>query len=202
VVSSSLGGTQVSIGGVLAPLIYASANQLNVLVPYEAAAAIQQSGQVNMTITSATGTSETLPLTVVQAQPNIFAILNANGSVNSASNPAVMGETVSILVSGAGAVKPALPDGTIAGSPAPAPALQVQADSYYTIFEGVGGGVGTDTVTPAYAGSIPGMVIDMLEVNMQVPNLNLQGPPPFGVGVAVGGAVSPSVPFYVSSPAN
>jgi uncharacterized protein (TIGR03437 family) len=196
-VSNSLGGTQVSIGGVLAPLIYASSNQLNVLVPYEA------SGQVNMTITSAAGSSQTLPLTVVQAQPNIFMILNSDGSVNSASNPAAVGATVSILVSGVGALKPALPDGTIAGSPPPAPALQVQANFYFDIFEGFSAGVGTDSVTPTYAGSIPGMVMDMLKVNASTPNLNMMGPPPFSVGIAVGvSAVSPPVQFYVASPAN
>jgi uncharacterized protein (TIGR03437 family) len=202
VVSNSLGGTQVSIGGVLAPLIYASENQINVLVPYETQTALSQGGQVNITITSAAGTSQTLPLQAVPVQPNIFVILNSDGGVNSTSNPAAVGETVSILVSGAGALKPSLPDGTIAGSPAPAPALQVQANFYFDIFEGFSAGVGTDTVTPAYAGSIPGAVIDLLRVAAQAPNLNMMGPPPFGVAVSVGGAVSPSVPFYVASPAN
>ncbi len=204
VVTGSLGGTQVSIGGVLAPLIYASTNQINMLVPYEAAATIpiQGSGQVNMTITSAAGTSQTLPLQVVPAQPNIFVVLNSDGSVNSASNPAAVGETVSILVSGAGALNSSLPDGTIAGSPAPAPALKVQADFYFTIFEGFGSGVGTDTVTPAYAGSIPGMVMDMLRVDAQAPNLNMQGPPPFSAAVTVGDVSTPAVPFYVTNPAN
>ncbi len=202
VVSNSLGGTQVSIGGVLAPLIYASANQINVLVPYEAAAMIPLagSGQVNMTITSAAGTSQTLPLQVVQVQPNIFAVVNSDGSVNSSSNPAAVGETVSILVSGAGALNPTLPDGTIAGSPAPAPALLVQADFSFTIFEGFGGGVAIDSITPAYAGSIPGVVMDLLRVGAQAPNLHMMGPPPFGVAVSVGGSVSPSVPFYVATP--
>ena len=193
-VSSSLGRTQVSIGGVLAPLIYASTNQINVLVPYEA------SGQVNMTITSAAGSSETLPLLVVQTQPNIFVVLNSDGSVNSTLNPAAVGETVSILVSGAGASMPTSPDGTIAGSPAPAPALKVQANFYFTIFEGFGAGVGTDTVTPTYAGSIPGMVIDMLWVDAQAPNLNIMGPPPFGVAVVVGDSTLPEFPFYAASP--
>jgi uncharacterized protein (TIGR03437 family) len=203
VVSSSLGGTQVSIGGVLVPLIYASTNQLNVLVPYETAATIpiEGSGQVNMTITSAAGTSQTLPLQVIQAQPNIFVVLNSDGSVNSASNPAAVGATVSILVSGAGALNPTLPDGMIAGSPAPAPALKVQADFTFEIFEGFGAGVGVDTVAPSYAGSIPGMVMDMLEVKAPVPNLNMQGPPPFGVAVVVGDSTSPEFPFYVASPA-
>jgi uncharacterized protein (TIGR03437 family) len=194
VVSNSLGGTEVSIGGVFAPLIYASANQINVLIPFEA------SGQVKMTITSAAGASETLALKVVQTQPNIFAILNPDGSVNSAANPATPGATVSILVSGAGALNPTLPDGTIAGSPAPAPALQVQANFYFAIFAGgFGSGPAEVTVTPAYAGGIPGMVMDMLEVNAQAPNLNMQGQPPFGVTISVGDSVSPQVPFYVSN---
>jgi len=201
VVSSSLGGTEVSIGGVLAPLIYASTNQINVLVPYEAAAAIAGSGQVNMTITSAAGTSQTLPLQVVQTQPNIFVILNSDGSVNSASNPAAVGATVSIFVSGEGALNPPLPDGTIAGSPAPAPALKVQANFTFTIFEGFEAGVGVDTVTPAYAGSIPGMVMDLLRVDAQAPNLNMQGPPPFSVAIAMGNSVSPPVSFYVANAA-
>jgi uncharacterized protein (TIGR03437 family) len=204
VVSSSLGGTQVSIGGVLAPLIYASESQINMLVPYETAATIPLtgSGQVNMTITSAAGTSQTLALQVVQTQPNIFVILNSDGSVNSASNPAAVGETVSVLVSGAGALNPGLPDGTIAGSPAPVPVLPVQADFSFEIFEGFGAGEGLDTVTPSYAGSIPGMVINMLRVNAQAPNLSMMGPPPFGAAVAVGGLTSPEVPFFVASPAN
>jgi uncharacterized protein (TIGR03437 family) len=189
--------TQVSIGGVLAPLIYVSENQINVLVPYEAAATIplQGSGQVNMTITSAAGTSQTLTLQVIQTQPNIFAVLNSDGSVNSASNLSAPGDTVSILVSGAGALNPTLPDGTIGGSPAPAPALKVQADFSFTIFEGFSAGVATDTVTPTYAGGIPGAVIDLLRVAAQVPDLTMMGPPPFGVAASVGGSVSPSVLF-------
>jgi uncharacterized protein (TIGR03437 family) len=202
VVSNSLGGTQVSIGGVLAPLIYASANQINVLVPYETAATIPLagSGQVNMTITSAAGTSQTLPLQVAPVQPNIFAVVNSDGSLNSSSNPAAVGETVSILVSGAGALNPTLPDGTIAGSPAPSPALPVQAEFSFTIFEGFSASVAVDSVTPSYAGGIPGVVMDLLRVAAPAPNLNMMGPPPFGVAVSVGGSVSPSVPFYVATP--
>jgi uncharacterized protein (TIGR03437 family) len=200
VVSNSLGGTQVSIGGVLAPLLYASENQINVLMPYEAPATIQGGGQVNMTITTSAGSSQTLALQVVPVQPSIFAVLNSDGSVNSASNPASVGETVSILVSGAGALNPTLPDGTIAGSPAPAPALQVLANFSFTIFEGISSGAGTVTVTPTYAGGIPGAVIDLLRVAAQAPNLTMMGPPPFSAAVVVGNSISPPVLFYLSSP--
>ena len=115
-VATSLGGTRVSFGGVFAPLIYASENQINLLVPYE----VVGSAQVKMTIATGAGSSQTLPLQVVAAQPNIFAVLNSDGSLNSPSRPASPGDTVSILVSGAGALTPSLRDGTIAPSPPPA----------------------------------------------------------------------------------
>ena len=204
-VASSLGGTQVSFDGVLAPLFYAAENQINVLVPYEVA----RSTQANMTITTGAGSSQILPLQVAAAQPNIMAVLNSDGSVNSSSNPASSGETITILVSGAGALSPQLADGTIAASPAPAPAARVQVDFYFTLFAFClvdcppNIGIGTLTAAPAYAGGIPGTVIDMLRVDVPVPaNLYMAGPPPFGVTVGVGNSTSPKLQFYLAASAN
>ena len=199
VVATSLGGTRVSFGGVFAPLIYASENQINLLVPYEVAG----SAQVNTIVTTAAGSSQTLPLQVVAAQPNIFAVVNSDGSLNSASHPAAPGETVSIFVSGAGALNPRLPDGTIALSPALAPAATIQVDFYFGIFEGFGAGIGTLAATPVYAGGIPGTAIDLLRVDVPVPaQLVIAGPPPFSVGVAAGNSTSPALPLYVAVPSN
>jgi uncharacterized protein (TIGR03437 family) len=128
-VTNSLGGTQVSFDGISAPRIYASDSQINVLVPYE----IKEGKQVNMRISTDAGSSQTGPLLVVPVQPNAFAVLNSDGSVNSASNPASKGAIVSILVSGAGVLIPSLPDGTIATSPAPAPALPVLVNFSYSL---------------------------------------------------------------------
>jgi uncharacterized protein (TIGR03437 family) len=195
-VSSFLGGTRVSFDGVSAPLIYVAENQINLLVPYEVAG----SPQTNMTITTTAGTSQTLPLQVVATQPNIFVIFNSDGTLNSSTNPASVGETVSILVSGAGALRPGLPDGTIAASPAPVPAATVQVDLSFVIFEGFSSTVGSLSFTPAYAGGIPGAVIDLLRVDLPVPEqLVMAGPPPFGVAVTVGNATSQTLPFFVTS---
>ena len=204
-VASSLGGTQVSFGGVLAPLFYAAENQINVLVPYEVAG----SAQANMKITTGAGSSQTLPLQVTAAQPNIMAVLNSDGSVNSSSHPASSGDTITILVSGAGALSPQLPDGAIAASPAPAPAVNVQVDFHFTLFAFCPVdcppdiGIGTLKATPVYAGGIPGTVIDMLRVDVQVPsNLVSDGPPPFGVAVGAGNSTSPTLRFYLAASAN
>jgi uncharacterized protein (TIGR03437 family) len=204
-VASSLGGTQVSFDGVFAPLFYAAENQINVLVPYEVAG----SAQVNMKITTGAGSSQTLPLQVAAAQPNIMAVLNSDGSRNSSSNPASTGDTVTILLSGAGALNPSQPDGTIAASPAPAPAARIQVNFFFTLFAFClvdcppDIGIGTLAATPAYAGGIPGTVIDLLRVDVPVPaNLYMAGPPPFGVAIGVGNSTSPTPQFYLAAPAN
>ncbi|MGA2133835.1 MAG: SBBP repeat-containing protein [Bryobacteraceae bacterium] len=194
-VATSLAGTQVSFNGVPAPLLYVSANQINLLVPYEVAG----STQVNMTITTGAGSSQVLPLQIVAAQPNIFAVLNANGSFNSAVNPASPGDTVTIIASGAGLLDPQLPDGAISPSPAPVPAAAIQVNFSFVIFEGFGATTGVVTATPAYAGAIPGTVINLLRVSLPVPAaLVAAGPPPFGITLTAGNATSPQVPFYVN----
>jgi uncharacterized protein (TIGR03437 family) len=199
-VASSLGGTQVSFDGTLAPLFYAAENQINVLVPYEVAPGTQ----VNMTITTGSGSSQTLPLQVAAAQPNIMAVLNSDGSLNSSSHPASPGDTITILVSGAGTLVPQLADGAIAASPAPAPALKVQTEFTFTVFAfcladcPINNGIGVMTAAPAYAGGVSGTVIDMLRVDVQVPaTLYQAGPPPFGVAIMVGNSTSPTLPFYL-----
>lgn len=197
VVTNSLGGTQVSFDGIPAPLIYASDSQINVLVPYE----ITAGKQVNMRISTDAGSSQTGPLTVVPVQPNAFAVLNSDGSVNSASNPASEGATVSILVSGAGVLNPSLPDGTIATTPAPAPALPVLVNFSYTLASILVPIFGGQTVTPTYAGGIPGAVMNILRVDAKVPSAIEGAATPtavfrFTATVQVGSAQSPSFVVY------
>jgi uncharacterized protein (TIGR03437 family) len=192
VLANSLGGTQVSFDDILAPLLYAADGQINALVPYE----IAGSKQVNIMITTDAGSSQTGPLQVVPAQPNVFAVLNADGSVNSPSNPASQGAMVSILVSGAGVLNPSLPDGTIAALPAPAPALPVLVHFSYSLPSITVPVFGGQTATPAYAGCIAGAVINMLRVDTNVPE-GLDGAWNFTVTVQVGSSNSPSFPLYL-----
>jgi uncharacterized protein (TIGR03437 family) len=203
-VASSLAGTQVTIGGVPAPLLYVSENQINVLVPYEAASG----GSVNLQITSAAGSSQTVPFDVLQAQPNIFTVLNADGSLNSESNPAQIGSTVSAFVSGAGVLNAPLTDGTIASSPASAPALPVGVVLSYGA-GGFFGGFGVQTVMPTYAGGIPGTVVNLLRVDFPAADLPCSvcrlavqlGAAPSPTGTSYG-AVSPTAPLYLASPSH
>jgi len=184
---------QVSFNGILAPVLYASDGQINLLAPYEIAGRTQ----VNMQITTNAGSSQNLALQVVLVNPNVFVVLNSDGSVNSPANPAPQGSMVTIFASGAGALSPSLPDGAIAASPAPVPAAAVQVDFSYTYFSARQIEFGAQTVTPAYAGGIPGMVVSLLRVDAQVPSVSSAGLN-FTLVIQVGDSKSPSFPLYVA----
>jgi len=194
-VGTAIGATQVSFNGIPAPLLYAADGQINALVPYEIAGA----EQVSLTITTSVGTTITGPLQVVAAQPSIFAVLNPDGSANSYLNPAPAGALVTFLVSGAGGLTPALPDGTIASSPAPAPVLPVFVDFTYDLPSITVPIIGQQSITPSYAASVPGAVIDLLRIDTKVPSLGAGAYSiafMFTATIQVGSTQSATVPVF------
>ena len=162
--ANSLAGVHVLFDGVPAPVIYASAGQVNVVVPY--AVAGKPSTLVQVEYLGALSPPISLP--VAATAPGIFtldssgsgpgAILNvADETVNSPSNPAAPGDWVSIFVTGAGVTTPAAVDGLLAAAPFP----QVNAGVKVTM-----GGVPCQT---NYAGSAPGLLSGLTQINAQVP---------------------------------
>jgi uncharacterized protein (TIGR03437 family) len=103
------GGVRVFFDGIAAPLLYASSNQINAIVPYELAGRTTSQMQVE------NGGVRSTPFTVTlrDAAPGIFtiggsgagqgAIVNQDGTVNSAQNPAARGAAISIYATGEGA---------------------------------------------------------------------------------------------------
>jgi uncharacterized protein (TIGR03437 family) len=166
-VESSLNGLQVTFDGKAAPLIYTSPSQTNLIVPYEVAG--KTSTVMQVTYAAAAGTFQTnaWALPVVAAAPGIFtvdatgtgqgAILNQDGTVNGAANPAARGSVISIYATGEGQTSPAGITGSVTGSNVKTPLLPVTV----TI-----GGIGA---TVQYAGSAPGSVAGLLQVNAVVP---------------------------------
>ena len=133
-------------------------------MPY--AVAGQSSTQVQVDYLGAVSGAITLP--VAATLPGVFtldgsgagagAILNAaDESVNSPSNPVAPGDWVSIFATGAGVTMPAGVDGLLAT----APLSLVQAPVAVTI-----GGIACQI---NYAGSAPGLVAGVLQVNALVP---------------------------------
>jgi uncharacterized protein (TIGR03437 family) len=192
---TSIGATTVSMNGIPAPLLYAADGQINALVPYEIAGA----QQVTLAITSSVGSTTTGPLQVVPVQPSIFAVLNPDGSRNSYRNPAPQGALVTFLVSGAGVLTPALPDGTIAPSPSPAPVLPVSVNFTYDLPSILVPIIEGQSITPAYAAGVPGVVIDLLRVDSKAPDLGAGAAPiafMFSAAIQVGSAQSATVPVF------
>jgi uncharacterized protein (TIGR03437 family) len=143
----------VFFNGIPAPVLYSSAQQINVQVPFK----IAGSSTVQMQVVSSQITnpvSETRTLGVVDQQPAIFLspaafesllpawtpcgtsqsfgqaalALNADGSLNSCTNPASAGSVVTVFLNGYGVVTPSLATGAISQSPAVALTPSISID--------------------------------------------------------------------------
>jgi uncharacterized protein (TIGR03437 family) len=124
-VTTRVGGVAVFFNGVAAPLLYVgpsgdrTSDQINAVVPYGVA------GLTSATlIVEYNGIrSEARSVSVLETDPGIFtsnamgsgqaAVLNQDGTVNSTSNPARVGTTITIFATGEGTVAPAVQDGLV-----------------------------------------------------------------------------------------
>jgi uncharacterized protein (TIGR03437 family) len=173
---------QVFFDGVPAPLLYASAGQVNVVVPYSVAGKFTTELQVEYL--GVLSNSATLP--VAATAPGVFsmagsgqgqgAILNArDGTVNSAVNPAARGDWVSIFATGAGITTPSSVDGFVASAPLPVPNANISVT------------IGGLPCQLDFEGAAPGLVSGVLQINAQVP-AGLTPGPAVPVQLSVGSA--------------
>jgi uncharacterized protein (TIGR03437 family) len=121
-----LGGTRVLFSGIEAFLTYASAGQVNALVPGQVA----NTAALQVTYQSLPSSISSVP--VVATVPGIFtmnssgvgaaACVNQDGTFNSPANPAPRGSIIAVWFTGGGQTGPGLPDGQQPTGP-PFPAL-------------------------------------------------------------------------------
>ena len=124
-------GTQVYIGGTLAPIVYSSATQVNVLAPF--AIAGTASATVQVACNGVKGNAVAVP--VAGSSPGIFTqtsgpgqawVLNQDGTFNSSTSPAVRNAYITFWATGQGSVDITQQDGKQpTGPPFPAPLLPV-----------------------------------------------------------------------------
>jgi uncharacterized protein (TIGR03437 family) len=90
--------TTVTFDGVASTMVYTSSDQLNFLVPAQMSP--RSSAQVVVTVDGLAGAAQTVQLADVA--PGIFnpGILNQDNTVNSASNPALVGSVIQIYTTG------------------------------------------------------------------------------------------------------
>jgi uncharacterized protein (TIGR03437 family) len=114
----SLAGASVSIGGLAAPISFASPTQINVQVPFEIPAGV---ASVNVTVTVGTLTSAPVVMSVVTADPGMLYMQAGNttavpSQANTATIPATPGTALVIVASGLGSISPAVATGTMPSS--------------------------------------------------------------------------------------
>lgn len=171
-VPTTVGETRVLFDGVAAPVLYASATQVNAVAPYEIFGRFSSKVEVEYRGVK----SNQLDVRVVDSAPGIFslnstglgqgAILNQNGTVNSSGNPAARGEVIVLYATGEGQTTPAGVNGsvprTVGDLKRPLGQVRVR--------------IGGVEVTPLYAGSAPFFVAGVLQVNVPVPEGVTPGP--------------------------
>jgi uncharacterized protein (TIGR03437 family) len=164
---TTLGNVQVSVNGVFAPISYVSPNQINILVPYEISG-----GYATFQVSSGLGLSNAVTLYERDTASGVFtstaggfapgvgpaAALHADFSPVTQSDPARVGETLQLYVTGLGAVNPAVADGAAA---LVKPLSLVVAD--------IGVFVDGQNATVTFKGLAPGFA-GLYQVNFVVPS--------------------------------
>jgi uncharacterized protein (TIGR03437 family) len=179
-VETALSDTRVLFDGLAGPVLYASAAQVNAIVPF---ALSGQSTQVQVQYQQQL--SDPVSMAVVPTSPGLFSadnsgmgqglILNNDGTPNSQDNPASQGSTVILYLTGAGQTSPAGQDGAMLTSgnlPQPVASMSAQIGGQPTQMLGASG--------------IPDMVTGIVQVKLQIPP-GSPGGPSVPLEVQVGG---------------
>ena len=160
----SLGGVQVLINNIAAPIYYVSSGQVAAIVPYEiASSSIAQIQVINNNTPSNLVTEY-----INQTTPGIFtepaggvgdaAALHQDFSLVSPSSPAQIGETVAVFVTGLGSVLGNISD----GAPGPTQPLADTSNQITATVDSV-------AATVTFAGLAPGLA-GLYQVNVTIPS--------------------------------
>jgi uncharacterized protein (TIGR03437 family) len=186
---AQLGGTQVLLGGVALPLLFASDKQINAQAPFD----LPLNVPTQLLVQRGTAISVPKTVSVAPAQPAIFtrdqsgsgqgAIVNGvTNQLADSSAPVTAGDTVTIYCTGLGAVNPAVPTGAAATGP-------VSTVQPVTVQ------IGGQSASVIYAGLAPGYP-GLYQVNAVVPaGITPGGQVP--VMVSTAGLSSPTVTMAV-----
>ncbi|MCX6612274.1 MAG: hypothetical protein NTW74_15655, partial [Acidobacteria bacterium] len=161
--------TRVLFDGIPAPVLYASATQTSVVVPFSLVG--KSTTSIVVEYLGASGAALQVP--VRTAKPAIFtsnstgtgpaAILNQDATVNTALNPATKLSIVSIYATGLGQTNPASQDGVIVMTPS-------QFSTPVTVT------INGQNAQVLYAGGAPGQIPGLAQINIMLPAGTVSGP--------------------------
>jgi uncharacterized protein (TIGR03118 family) len=182
-VASALATTTVTFNNLPAPVIYTSGSLSSVVVPYGVA------GSTSASVVLKTGGQTTAAFTipVVGSVPGVFTsndsglgqavVFNQDGTINTTANAAAKGSVVILYATGEGMTNPAGQDGLISSN-------DILREPLLPVSLTIGGA----TAQVLYAGSAPGNVAGVMEVEAVVPAGATSGAAP--VVLSVGTAAS------------
>jgi uncharacterized protein (TIGR03437 family) len=154
--ATTLAGTTVTFDGVPAPLISVGAQKIAVMVPFAVAQSIATVVQVH----SGGSDSNSILLPTAPTAVEALAVTNADGSLNSARQPAAPGSIVTIYAAGLGPNYPPSADGAINGTEG----RTLQEDA-------VGVKVAGQDAQIVYIGPAPGQVAGVTQINIRLTQL-------------------------------
>ncbi|HVN03777.1 MAG TPA: SBBP repeat-containing protein [Bryobacteraceae bacterium] len=157
---ATLGGIQVMISGIAAPLLYVSGTQINAVAPKE----LTPGAAIALQITANGVALPDFRVMVDAADPQVFqsggsaAAINQDGTVNSQANPAPVGSYVQVWATGTG-LDPDR-DGQMATA---ANEFCSQWLLYCVVYQEDG-----TVANVYYSGAAPGTVTGVIQINFQV----------------------------------
>lgn len=162
-VTTSNSGSEVYFDGIRAPILYASANQINAAVP----CMVNGRSSTEVRVQYREASSAPVEASLSTAAPGIFSLdgsgkgqavaLNSDYSLNSASNPVARGSILIFYATGIGVTSPCT-DGHTYRKDFPTPTLPIVV------------GVGNVGVPILYAGQAPYFISGIAQINVAVPD--------------------------------
>jgi uncharacterized protein (TIGR03437 family) len=200
---TTLGKVQVTVNNIPAPIYYVTPAQLSAIVPYGVTGSVAKVQVYNDNVPSNSVTAfigKTAPGVLTQLQNGLGYgdAVHLDGTLVNAGNPAQIGETISVFVTGLGAVSPTIVDGG-------AGPTDVLANAAGTITAYIG----RVQATVGYAGLAP-QLAGLYQINLTVPSgvtagdnfLAIAGPDAYSSEclIAIGSATSSAAAAVAAHP--
>ncbi len=183
---TTLGGVQVLINGEPVPLYVVAPSQISVVLPYDVTGPVievhaTRNGTESNHVTAFVSSTSPGIFTIPASGLGYAAALHLDYSLITPDNPARPGETVSVFLTGLGAVNPAVP----AGTPGP-------ANPFSTVTNPISSRIDGLDATISYSGLAP-LLPALYQLNIEVPAdarapvdyLDVQGPDSISSQVAI-----------------
>ena len=163
VLATRVAGVQVTFDGVAVPLLSVSAQEIDLVAPFELASKSATTVQVvNNSVQS-----NAVQVAVTGALPQILGVFNEDFTPNASSNPAKAGSIMNIYVAGVGQTNPPSQDGQVNAAPLAAPNTPFQLD--WNLNNGPNG----QSLQITFDGAAPEEAAGIFQVNFVAPQQSL-----------------------------